>query len=305
MSKKDPGSRTRPSRAGYILMGTLFAMVLASMNYSNNMGYILCFLLTSLMLVSFLHTRNNLKGLEIINLQCQSVFAGEALPFTFDVRNRSSARRFAVYFHGSDGRVEGDFTQPVTVSAGSCNTVHLTLPTPRRGKFVLNRVTLFSVYPMGLFHARRQIPVEKVYIVYPKPGGSRKWPEPETHDDESSEGFYTRGGEDFVGVRPWRVGESMHHVDWKAVARGRPLSIKEFTGGGTEQLWFAWEQLGGIETEQRLSQLTRWVLEADQEGQEFGLRMPERTIPLDTSPGHATKCLETLALFGYKDIDYK
>lgn len=301
MSKKKIYPRTKPSRSGFILMATIIAMLMASMNYSNNMGYILCFLLISLMLVSYLHTRNNLKELDITNIQAETVFASEPLPITFDLRNRSSAKRLALYCQGASGECEGDFAGPFSVDAGSCSTIHLTLPTPHRGKFTFNRVTLFSIYPLGLFQALINIPVEKVYIVYPQPAGSRQWPELEIHEDESTEGFYSRGGDDFVGVRPWRLGESMHHVDWKAVARGRPLSIKEFTGGGNEQLWFAWEQLSGIETEERLCQLARWVLEADQEGREFGLRMPGRTIPLDYSPGHATKCLETLAIYGYAD----
>ena len=89
-------------------------------------------------------------------------------------------------------------------------------------------------------------------------------------------------------------------MDWKAVARGRPLSIKEFTGGGAAQLWFGWSQLEGLETESRLSQLTRWVLEAEQEGGEFGVRLPGITINLDSSSGHTIKCLEALALFKYQ-----
>ena len=92
----------------------------------------------------------------------------------------------------------------------------------------------------------------------------------------------------------------MHLIDWKAVARGRPMGIKEFTGGGTEQLWFDWDQLTGLDLESRLSQLARWVLEAEQEGREFGLRIPGKTIPLDISPGHTTKCLETLAVFRFE-----
>lgn len=270
------------------------------MNYSNNMGYILCFLLTSLMLVGFLLTRNNLKGLEIINIQCQPVFAGEPLRFTFDLRSRAKAWRMAVYPAAYGSKNPEDFSGPFSVSPLSCTTAHMSFTTSKRGRFTLSRITLLTVYPLGLFRVKQHIRVDRVYIVYPKPAGSRQWPEPETHDDESAEGFYIRGGDDFVGVRPYRPGESMHHIDWKAVARGRPLSVKEFTGGGSEQLWFDWNQLGGMGTENRVSQLTRWVLEADQEGREFGLRLPGQKVNLDSSPGHTTKCLETLAIFRYQ-----
>jgi uncharacterized protein (DUF58 family) len=291
MAKKAKESRVRtaPTGSGWVLMAILFAMLLASMNYSNNMGYTLCFLLTSLMLVSFLYTRYNLKRLDITNVQTQPVFAGETPRFTFDMQNNSSARRTAIY--------AGDLSGPFSVVPNSCVTAEISVLASKRGRFTLSGITLWTVYPMGLFRARCHIRINKVYIVYPKPVGTLRWPPLENHEEEASEGFYARGGDDFVGVRPWRPGESMHHIDWKAVARGRPLSIKEFTGGGTEQLWFDWYQLGSVEMETRLSQLARWVLEAAQEGREFGLRMPNRTIPVDSSPGHTTKCLETLAVF--------
>lgn len=289
---KENHFRTRPTSVGLMLMLILFAMLLASVNYSNNMGYTLCFLLASMMLVSFLHTRLNLKGLDITNIQTQPVFAGETLLFTFDLQNKSSARKIAIY--------AGDLSGPFSVEANSCTTAKISITAPKRGRFTLSRVTLWTVYPLGLFRARCHIKVNQVYIVYPKPLGTRQWPPLETHEDEASEGFYSRGGDDFVGVRPWRVGESMHHIDWKAVARGRPLSVKEFTGGGGEQLWFDWNQLGSLDTETRISQLTRWVLEAEQEGREFGLRLMDRIIPLDCSPGHTTKCLETLAVFRFE-----
>lgn len=286
---KEARVRTLPTASGWVLMAILFAMLLASMNYSNNMGYTLCFLLTSLMLVSFLYTRYNLKKVNIANVQTQPVFAGEALKFIFDMQNNSSVRRTAIY--------AGDLAGPFSVAPNSCTTAEISISPSKRGRFILSNITLWTVYPMGLFRARCHIRVNKVYIVYPKPIGTLQWPPLENHEEVANEGFYARGGDDFIGVRPWRPGESMHHIDWKAVARGRPLCIKEFTGGGTEQLWFDWYQLGGMEMEARLSQLARWVLEAAQEGREFGLRMPNRTISVDSSPGHMIKCLETLAVF--------
>jgi uncharacterized protein (DUF58 family) len=272
-----------------MLMLVLLAMLLTSMNYNNNMGYTLFFLLTGIMSVSYLYTRLNLKALDIINIGTQPVFAGKSTIFTFDLQNHSRTWRMGIF--------AGDLSGPFSVQPHSCTTAEISIPAPTRGRFVLSRVTLWTEYPLGLFRSQCQIQVDQVYLVYPQPLGIRKWPALETHDDGAGEGFYHRGGDDFVGVRPWREGESMHHIDWKAAARGRPLSVKEFTGGGDEQLWFDWYQLGSLDTESRLSQLTRWVLEAEQEGREFGLRLPGETIPLGSSPGHTVKCLEHMAVF--------
>ncbi|MGE5341150.1 MAG: hypothetical protein ACM3SY_06675 [Candidatus Omnitrophota bacterium] len=50
-------------------------------------------------------------------------------------------------------------------------------------------------------------------------------------------------------------------------------------------------------TESRLSQLTRWVLEADAQGLPFGLRIPGTQIEWSAGPSHTTASLEALALF--------
>ncbi|MCP5048546.1 MAG: DUF58 domain-containing protein [bacterium] len=296
-------SRTyiKPTGPGVTLMMMLAAMLLASVNYGNNMAYILCFLLTGLMMTAYLSTRNNLKGLDIGNVQSQPVFAGEILHINFELHNQTRGRRVAVFpLDYSTGTTDNEgYSGPFTVDKYSRTSAEMSIPVPNRGRFILSHITLLSVYPLGLFQAQRHIPVDKVYIVYPKPVGDRGWPEPELHDADSSEGYFKRGGDDFVGVRPYREGESMHHIDWKAYARGRPLSVKEFTGGGTTQMWFDWTNLHGIGTEARLSQLARWVLEADQGSTEFGLRLPNKEVPVDCSPGHTVNCLESLAVFQY------
>jgi uncharacterized protein (DUF58 family) len=294
---KENPTRISPTGPGWVLMLMLVAMLIASVNYSNNMAYILCFLLIGLMMIAYLATRNNLKGLHIANVLSQPVFAGDIMLLTFELHNNTRGKRVAIFPTVAGVWDPEGYTGPFSVASYSRTTAKISFTVPRRGRFVLGHITLLSVYPLGLFRALRHVRIDKVYIVYPKPLGSQRWPEPEEHEEESSEGFYVRGGDDFVGVRPYRPGESMHHVDWKAYARGRPLSIKEFTGGGTTQLWFNWFHLEGIDTEKRLSQLARWVLEADQEGQEFGLRLPDAEVKLDCSPGHTTKCLESLALF--------
>lgn len=297
--EKESPTATSLTGAGRMLVLILVAMLIASINYGNNMAYILCFLLIGLMMIAYLSTRNNLKGLHIANVLAEPVFAGDEQEFIFEIYNGTSGRRVSVFPALDKTGNSFDYFGPYSVEAYSRTTSKLSLIAPKRGRYTLVEITLVSLYPLGLFKALRRVPVQKVYLVYPQPMGSQRWPEPEIHEDESSESFVARGGDDFVGVHPYRPGESMRHIDWKAYARGRPLTVKEFIGGGTLQQWFDWQQLGHLKLEPRISQLTRWVLEADQEGTEFGLRLPDIEIKPDCSPGHTTKCLETLALYRF------
>ena len=46
------------------------------------------------------------------------------------------------------------------------------------------------------------------------------------------------------------------------------------------------------DTEARLSQLCRWVVEADANGLRYGLAIPGVDIPPDSGDGHRERCLE-------------
>ncbi len=52
-----------PSRAGMLFAGAMLTMLLAAINYSLSLGYVLTFVLASVGLVSMLHTYRNLAGL--------------------------------------------------------------------------------------------------------------------------------------------------------------------------------------------------------------------------------------------------
>ncbi len=290
---------TRPTRVGYILFISIFAMLVASTNYGNNMAYILTFVLMGIVPVSFLGTRNNLKGLEIQNVMPQPAFAGSRVRFTMELHNSLSGHRHGIYLTFPGATSAADLFGPFDVAPHSSTTAEITIPAEHRGRFSLSDIIILTIFPLGLYRAWTPLPASKTYIVYPKPGGYLPWPEPEIHTEGDGEGSHLKGGDDFVGTRPYRLGESMRHIDWKAVARGRPMSVKEFTGGGSGQLWFDFTNVGNLDTEERLSQLTRWVLEADERGSFFGLRLGGKIIDLGSGSGHTLKCLGALALFGY------
>jgi uncharacterized protein (DUF58 family) len=288
-----------PTRSGLILLLALGAMLVGATNYSNNMAYIFCFLLISLILVSVMYTRNNLNGLEMKSIQPQPAFAGGTVRFHINLFNVSPKKKIAIYLALPLCKGSRDFFGPFNLDPNSVEPIELEVSAPKRGLYTLSHINLITVYPLGLFSRWKKQIADKEYLIYPKPYGTRDWPAPSTMWREKAEGFHVSGGDDFTGLRPYREGESQHHIDWKAFARGRPLSVKEFSGGGAFQMWFDWNILTGLEYEDRLSQLTRWVLEADQLGREFGLKLPKKTIKPDFNTQHTLKCLKELAIFNH------
>ena len=66
-----------PSAAGFAFFAMLLAMLLAGINYENNLVFAFTFLLGGLFVVAVLHTYANLAGLRLSALSVRPVFAGE------------------------------------------------------------------------------------------------------------------------------------------------------------------------------------------------------------------------------------
>src|SRR5690606_14146686 len=99
------------------------------------------------------------------------------------------------------------------------------------------------------------------------------------------------------GLRRYQPGESQRHVDWKAVARGHVMQVKQFGGDALRVSLLDWEKLRG-EVEWKLSRVAGWLLEKERAGERYGLLFPGAASP---SPGqgqaHLSGLLERLARY--------
>jgi len=281
-----------PTRFGVLYGALLFVMLLGSVNYANSMGYVLTFFLASVAIVSVLHTYLNLRGLTVAGGRYCEQFADGPVRVPLALGNRSRSLRPGVL-------IEGDATRAVRedLEPGSVTTVNLLYPGVRRGRFEPGRWTVSTRYPLGLFQAWARVSLGRSYLVYPAPAGSQS-PLPGGPSREGSAGEHERrGADDFAGLRNYQIGDSPRHVHWKAVARGQELLTKEFAGDHSTEIWLDWGQLGVLSTEEKLSQLCRWVLQACEAGLRYGLRLPGVELQPARGEGHRRKCLEALALW--------
>ena len=107
-----------------------------------------------------------------------------------------------------------------------------------------------------------------------------------------------QGQDDFAGLRAYHTGDPPRHIAWKAAARGQGLLTKQFSGQAASEVWLSWEQLPPrMALEEKISCLTRWVLEAHALRLAFGLRLPRLELPIAGGDAQRKRCLEALALF--------
>jgi uncharacterized protein (DUF58 family) len=279
-----------PTRFGILFAAMVFAMLLGSLNYGASLGFTLTFLLTGLGLVMLHHCHNNLLGTEIKFVGAAPVFAGERAEFKIAVSNAAATPRFEIELMHRDHTAG-----PVDVEAGSNKTLRLGVPTMRRGWVQLDRFRVETRYPARLSRAWSWIHMEARCLVYPRPADPGR-PLPFT-GGSGVNGPPTAGDDDFAGLRAAAPGDPLQRIAWKAYARNDVLLLKEFSSGTQEPCVLDWSMLPDLGPEDRLAQLARWCLDADQAGRSVALRLPGAEIPLGTGPKHLAACLEALALF--------
>ena len=286
-----------PSRQGLLFAVVLLVMLIGSINYTNNMGFMLTFLLGSLAIVSILHSYRNLKGLTLRAGRNPPVFTGEYAKILVYIDNPGRMARHLLTLTCEDERRAVE-----QVAALQHGSVQFLLKTTQRGWRRPGRIKIESTYPLGLFRAWSWVELNSRCLIYP-----RQEPDPPLPPLEAGESEHGarqgEGMEDFAGLRGYRHGDSLRHVAWKAVARGQPLLIKQFSGSGGGSAWFVWDELAGLDREQRLSRLCRWVVDADREGIEYGLKMPAHTFAPDSGEQHRYQVLQNLALYELDEKD--
>lgn len=280
-----------PTREGVYYGAMLAVMLLAAVNYANGLAYALTFMLAAIGVVAILHTHRNLVGLRLTAGSAPPVFAGEPAMFTLMLHNDAPIARRAVEISlaGQVGRID--------VPAQGSAPVTLSVVSSRRGYLVAPPVRLRTRFPLGLWRAwSRPLGVPARCLVYPRPAPDRPLPAaPSTLTGR--EDRINAEGEDFAGLREFRHGDPVQRIAWRKAASGQGWHTKLFSAPAARFVWLEWDALAGLDGEQRLSVLCRWVLSAEQQGLAYGLRLPGTTLPPSTGVAHRSRCLERLALF--------
>jgi uncharacterized protein (DUF58 family) len=286
-----------PTKTGLGFCALLLIMLLVSINYNNPPGYLLTFLLTGLALVGIFHTHRGIAGLHVSHGQAPPVFAGCRACFPVIVRNPTRTHRLALQAGWS--RLQAEDVQDIAPEAETLFT--LTRPTSRRGMLHPGRVVVSTVYPLGLFRAWSNLALPLSCIVYPAPETGPVVlplpdPVPEQAEGVDVHGF---GDDEFEGLRGFQQGDPLRRVAWKAVAKSGIMMSKEFSAAhAAAHIWLDWDQVGLAEEEDKLARLCRWVLEAEERGMAYGLRLPNQDIVPGWGDAHKHACLSALALWG-------
>jgi uncharacterized protein (DUF58 family) len=281
-----------PTRAGLAFAGLVLVMLLAGLNYSNSMAMMITFLLAGFGMIAMHLTHRNLAGVALRTLAGVDAFVGEHGRLLVTLDNSGDTARL-----GLECEVAGEARAAVDVPAGGSARADLALSLTRRGRLEVDRITLSTKFPFGLFRAWTYVHIKARLLAWPVPRGRREMPA-EGSSGGNAPAVHRVGDEEWAGLREFRSGDSPRQVAWGAYARGRGLLVKTYQSPAAHHRLFDLASVPGADLEQRLEQLSAWIVAAHARGERYGLRLPEQMLPPDSGNEHRARCLNGLALFG-------
>jgi uncharacterized protein (DUF58 family) len=278
-----------PTRAGWVFGLLLAVMFIAGMNYGNGLALLLTFWLVGFMLVAMVQTQQQLSGLTLLRAAAEPAFAGGTLQLTLSFRSAPGLPNVEASLAGKLHSASRD-----APGKRSADTLTLSIPVTQRGLWRAPTIRLQSTAPYGLFRTWAWLNLDCETLVYPRPYGDQA--EPLAAGQQRGAHHMVQNPDELAWLRDFREGDSPRQVAWKAYARGAPLLVREYRGTAAAERDFDYAALSRLDTEGRLSQLCKWVLDAARRNESWTLRMPSSTPRKGFGQSHRDQCLRQLAL---------
>ncbi|HDN81032.1 MAG TPA: DUF58 domain-containing protein [Chloroflexi bacterium] len=224
------------------LVFSIWAVCLALMlNTGNELFQDLFYLFSGLIILSFLWTWLNLRGLEIeMIVPSIRTQVGQVMEEELVIRNTSPLPKFWLEVR-DHSTLPGHTAGRVISSLGRRKERRWPVKTlcRKRGIFTLGPITVVSSDPLGLMRLARTFPISKQLLVYP---ATFPLPYFELRTGELPGGEAVRRRTHYVttnvaGVRDYFPGDSFNRIHWPTTAHVGHLMVKEFELDPLSDIW--------------------------------------------------------------------
>ena len=231
---------------GGIYLILVAVVAFAAWNTGNNLLFLVFSVLVSTLFVGWMSARASLRELTVSARFPDHIFAGEAAPVIVTLRNTKTLLPSFSTLVEARGPVEAGeknvkkrrrpgfqkraLAYFVYVPHAAAAEQRVEQLFAERGHVLITGFELSTRFPFGFLRRRRRLGARNVdLIVYPKP---------EAVSDElhllpmyaGRSASLRRGvGHDLFSLRDYQPQDDLRHIDWKATARARRLTVREFT----------------------------------------------------------------------------
>lgn len=280
-----------PTATGFGFSVLLVLLILGAINYQNSLVYGVVFLLGAVFLLTILYTFRNLSQITVELAAAHEGFTGEEIGFEIRLVRPQGRPREGVRVGWPES-----IKQWANLIDKEADVVRLFVKSDRRGWLNPGRLLIETYFPLGLLRAWTWVDLNASALVYPKPIFG-DFPATRAGSLEEGQLVDPQGSDDFREIRNYRPGDPVKHILWRSFARSGHLQVKEYASYLEPRYWLDFDGVTG-DVEQRLSRLTGLALTAFQEGREFGLRLPHKTVAPDLGKTHLEQVLAELAVYG-------
>lgn len=281
-----------PTRAGAAYGIVTIIVLLAAMNYSNAVAFMLAFWLGAIGFVAMHETHGNLLGLGVRLSTPDAVFAGETAYQPVSLHNHSRRARVSLSAH--------EQRHPKNPSPVDCVNEAQTLMAWKpegRGVHPVPRVAISTNWPLGVFCSWSWVHGTVNQVVYPAPA-KESLNLPEAPAEPAPGSLERPSDEELSGLRDYVPGDSPRNIHWRSLAAHDQLASKRFSTPAADAQWLDISAYpASLTTEEKLSQLCRAVLDMHAAQQPFGMRLGPLIFDPASGDQHRDHCLEALARY--------
>ena len=315
-----------PTSGGGVFLVIIVVVGFAAWNTGNNLLFLVFSLLCSTLFVGWMAARTSLRDLTVSARFPDHIFAAEAAPVIVTLRNNKRVLpSFSVLVEARGPSHEGEenpkrrrrhikrvlayFSYVPHRSAAEQRVEQLF---PRRGHVLIDGFELSTRFPFGFFRRRRRLRARNVDIVV--------YPKPEVISDElhllpmyagRMPAMRRGAGHDLFSMRDYQPQDDLRHIDWKATARSRRLTVREFTSEDEKRITIVLDtrlpQIGGGDLSERFErgvvQAASLIRHFIDERAEVRLVIGEDVGPFGSGTEQLYRCLRRLALVTAADND--
>ena len=312
-----------PTTGGGVFLVIIIVVAFAAWNTGNNLLFLVFSLLLSTLFVGWIAARSSLRDLTVSARFPDHIFAAEAAPVIVTLRNTKRVLpSFSILVEARGPDHDGEqsskrrrryrkrllaYFSYVPHNAAAEQRVEQLFP--NRGHVLIDGFELSTRFPFGFFRRRRRLRARNVdIIVYPKP---------EVISDElhllpmyaGRIPSFRRGvGHDLFSMRDYQPQDDLRHIDWKATARSRRLTVREFTSEDERRITIVLDTrlphaAGNLSErfERGVVQAASLIKHFIDERAEVRLVLGDEVGPFGSGIEHLYRCLRRLALVNPED----
>lgn len=290
-----------PTGAALFLLGTLAILLIASINYQANLGFLLTFMLAGCAFMSVLVGHSSLRGLSLELAPPAAVFAGTPARLVCQLSHHDRKPHLGLWLDlKSAPHARVDRSQLHAVMPESTETIEVLAPALPRGIHPCPPLRLQTLYPLGVFRVWALWQPRSVLTVYPAPEDNP--PALPLSYAPAQAGASAAQAQSFEleGLRSYQRGDPLKTIVWKKTATAMATGSGEWVRRESvalheTELTLSLEATGLGHHEAALSRLCAWALAADAQGLSYGLALPSHSIAPGRGAQHLQRCLHSLA----------